>query len=71
MQVSERVAGGEPVRTALVLAAGLGSRLARWTWDRPKCLVAVGGATILERLVARSTSMGSSGWCWSPVTGAR
>ena len=51
MQVGERVAGGEPVRTALVLAAGLGSRLARWTWDRPKCLVAVGGATILERLV--------------------
>ena len=51
MQVGERVAGGEPVRTALVLAAGLGSRLGRSTRDRPKCLVSVGGATILERLV--------------------
>ena len=51
MQRSERVADGERVRTAVVLAAGLGSRLGQLTWKRPKCLVSVGGVPILERLV--------------------
>ena len=51
MQRSERVADGERVRTAVVLAAGLGSRLGPLTWERPKCLVSVSGVPILERLV--------------------
>lgn len=33
---------------AIILAAGLGSRLLPLTIDRPKCLVPVGGRTILE-----------------------
>jgi L-glutamine-phosphate cytidylyltransferase len=39
------------VRTALLLAAGLGSRLTPLTDDVPKCLVAMSGVPILERLV--------------------
>jgi hypothetical protein len=39
------------VRTALLLAAGLGSRLAPLTDATPKCLVAMSGVPILERLV--------------------
>ncbi len=39
------------VRTALLLAAGLGCRLAPMTDALPKCLVSVGGVPILERLV--------------------
>ncbi|HJW75225.1 MAG TPA: phosphocholine cytidylyltransferase family protein [Thermoleophilia bacterium] len=39
------------VRTALLLAAGVGSRLAPLTDALPKCLVAVSGVPILERLV--------------------
>lgn len=41
----------EPVRTALLLAAGTGSRLAPLTDSTPKCLVAVNEISILERLV--------------------
>ena len=43
--------GGERVRTAVLLAAGMGDRLEPLTWDRPKCLVAVDGTPILQRLV--------------------
>jgi len=39
------------VRTALLLAAGLGCRLAPLTEALPKCLVPVSGVSILERLV--------------------
>jgi NDP-sugar pyrophosphorylase family protein len=39
------------VRTALLLAAGLGSRLAPLTDMVPKCLVSISGVPILERLV--------------------
>jgi NDP-sugar pyrophosphorylase family protein len=39
------------VRTALLLAAGLGSRLGAVTEALPKCLVPVSGVPILERLV--------------------
>ena len=39
------------VRTALLLAAGLGSRLAPLTDAVPKCLVSMSGVPILERLV--------------------
>ncbi|MFT5729564.1 MAG: choline kinase [Desulforhopalus sp.] len=42
----------EPVRTALLLAAGTGSRLAPLTDSTPKCLVKVNGISILERLIA-------------------
>ena len=43
--------GGGPIRTALLLAAGMGSRLAPFTDDLPKCLVSVSGVPIIERLV--------------------
>ena len=39
------------VRTALLLAAGTGSRLYPLTQDMPKCLTLVNGRSILERLV--------------------
>ncbi|MFC1513259.1 sugar phosphate nucleotidyltransferase [Thermodesulfobacteriota bacterium] len=41
----------EQVRTALLLAAGTGSRLAPLTDQMPKCLVPVNEISILERLV--------------------
>ena len=41
----------EPVRTALLLAAGTGSRLAPLTDMTPKCLVPVNDISILERLI--------------------
>jgi L-glutamine-phosphate cytidylyltransferase len=41
----------EPVRTALLLAAGTGSRLAPLTDSTPKCLVPVNEISILERLI--------------------
>lgn len=34
---------------AVILAAGRGSRLGQYTEDRPKCLIEVGGRTLLER----------------------
>ena len=43
--------GGERVHTALLLAAGTGSRLSPLTDMTPKCLVHVNEFTILERLV--------------------
>jgi len=43
--------GKEQVRTALLLAAGTGSRLAPLTDKTPKCLVPVNEISILERLV--------------------
>jgi len=42
---------GGQVRTALLLAAGVGARLAPLTNSRPKCLVSIAGTPILERLV--------------------
>lgn len=39
------------ISTALLLAAGTGSRLRPLTLDAPKCLTEVGGKPILERLV--------------------
>ena len=46
------------VRTALLLAAGLGSRLGPLTDALPKCLVSVSGVPILERLVRSLDSHG-------------
>jgi NDP-sugar pyrophosphorylase family protein len=42
---------GERVRTVVLLAAGLGSRLAPYTDAVPKCMVEVSGTPILGRLV--------------------
>ncbi len=49
---------GTPVRTALLLAAGMGSRLSPLTDSTPKCLVEVNGIPILERLIRSLHSHG-------------
>jgi L-glutamine-phosphate cytidylyltransferase len=51
MHRHDRLTERPQVRTALLLAAGLGSRLAPLTDAVPKCLVAMSGVPILERLV--------------------
>jgi choline kinase len=51
MHLPDPASDRAPVRTALLLAAGLGSRLAPLTDAVPKCLVAMSGVPILERLV--------------------
>jgi choline kinase len=50
---TRRIRIGRPVEPgggteAVILAAGRGSRLAAFTADRPKCLVEVGGAPLIE-----------------------
>ena len=52
------VANGSRVTTALLLAAGTGSRLRPLTLDAPKCLTVVGGKPILERLVDNLRAQG-------------
>lgn len=46
---------------AILLCAGLGSRLLPLTADRPKCLIEVGGRTILEHQVAALRAAGIAG----------
>jgi len=46
------------VTTALLLAAGAGTRLQPMTLDAPKCLTVVGGIPILERLVNNLRAQG-------------
>ncbi len=43
--------GTDRIRTALLLAAGTGSRLQPLTDDSPKCLTEINETTILERLI--------------------
>ncbi len=42
----------------MILAAGFGSRLMPLTRDLPKCLVAVGGVSILDRMIERLEAAG-------------
>ncbi len=51
MTYSRNVTYPTKVTTALLLAAGAGTRLQPLTLDAPKCLTEVGGIPILERLV--------------------
>ena len=51
MTTSSHVADASNVTTALLLAAGMGTRLQTLTLDAPKCLTEVGGVSILKRLV--------------------
>jgi L-glutamine-phosphate cytidylyltransferase len=46
---------------AILLCAGLGSRLLPLTADRPKCLIQVGGRTILEHQVEALRAAGVAG----------
>jgi len=46
------------VRSAVLLAAGRGSRLGAHTDDRPKCLVEVAGRSMLERMLGELVALG-------------
>lgn len=48
----------EPPRTAILLAAGSAKRLKELTRDRPKCLLEVGGKTLLDHQLSAMRSVG-------------
>jgi choline kinase len=58
MTYSSNVTHPTTVTTALLLAAGSGTRLQPLTLDAPKCLTEVGGVPILERLVNNLRAQG-------------
>lgn len=50
--------GSRPIATALLLAAGTGTRLLPMTADAPKCLTEVAGRSILARIVDNLRALG-------------
>jgi len=44
---------------AIILAAGVGRRLAPFTTSQPKCLLAVGGRSLLERMLTSLDAVGA------------
>ena len=48
-----------PVRTAILLAAGIGDRLRPFTDTHPKCLAKVAGVPIIENALARLSEVGT------------
>ncbi|WP_373940698.1 sugar phosphate nucleotidyltransferase [Polaribacter sejongensis] len=55
---SEKHTNNNRITTALLLAAGTGSRLFPITKDAPKCLTLVSEKSMLERLVTNLTAQG-------------
>lgn len=47
-----------PIKQAVILAAGQGRRLLPYTEDRPKCLIEVGGKTLVEHQVEALRAQG-------------
>jgi len=58
MTNSSHEAHATNITTALLLAAGTGTRLQPMTLDAPKCLTNIGGVPILERLVNNLLAQG-------------
>lgn len=56
--MNKRTECNKPVTTALLLAAGTGSRLYPLTKNEPKCLTSVSGKTILERMIKNLNRQG-------------
>jgi len=56
--LNEETENIEPVTTALLLAAGTGSRLYPLTKNEPKCMTNVNGKSILERMISNLVNHG-------------